>query len=88
MRSEFAQVFDHSFTPITTIDLPYDEELQVRGLLWIQDGSYYDNSDNRIVSVFIRSMHVTDQCKDLLPSWAGFVGCVVDSTRLTPTASR
>ncbi|MDJ0940282.1 MAG: ATP-binding protein [Woeseiaceae bacterium] len=85
---EFAGVFDHSFQPIVTIPLPLDEDTGVQGLLWIQDGSYYATSDNRITTIFIRSMHITDECKELLPEWAGFVGCVIDSASLTPTASR
>lgn len=85
---EFAELFDHSFEPIVTIPIPYNDEIKAHGLLWIQDGSYYASSDNRITTIFIRSMHITDECKELLPVWAGFVGCVIDCTSLTPTASR
>ena len=85
---EFAQIFDSHFEPVTTIPIPYDDEAKLSGILWIQDGSYYSTSDNRITTVFIRSMHITDDAKDLLPHWAGFVGCVIDSHDLTPTASR
>ena len=45
-------------------------------------------SDYRNVSVFIRNMFITQEGRDLLPSWAGFVGCVINTTHLTPTASR
>jgi len=85
---EFAELFDHSFEPIVTMPIPHDDKIRVNGLLWIQDGSYYASSDNRVTSIFIRSMHITDECKELLPEWAGFVGCVVDCSSLTPTASR
>ncbi|CAA6804737.1 MAG: Unknown protein [uncultured Thiotrichaceae bacterium] len=85
---EFAEVFDNHFEPIATFPITPREDCQVNGLLWIQDGSYYANSDNRITTIFIRSMHITDECKDLLPSWAGFVGCIIDTPMLTPTASR
>ncbi len=85
---EFAQIFDGHFEPITTISIAGNDEIRLNGLLWIQDGSYYSTSDNRITTVFIRSMHITDDAKSLLPHWAGFVGCVIDSHDLTPTASR
>lgn len=85
---EFAELFDHSFEPIVSIAIPFDEKTRLNGLLWIQDGSYYASSDNRVTSIFIRSMHITDECKELLPEWAGFVGCVIDCQSLTPTASR
>lgn len=84
---EFAELFDHSFEPIVTIPISLDD-INAQGLLWVQDGSYYASSDNRITTIFIRSMHITDECKELLPSWAGFVGCVIDCATLTPTASR
>ena len=59
-----------------------------QGLLWIQDGGTYGTSDNRNLSVFLRGMLLDDDARDLLPSWAGFVGGVIESNRLTPTASR
>ena len=64
------------------------QECPVNGLLWIQDGAHYATSDNRVTTIFIRSMHITDECKLLLPRWAGFVGCVIDTPLLKPTASR
>jgi molecular chaperone HtpG len=60
----------------------------VRGLLWVQDGSSYGSADNRNLSVFVRGMLLDDDARDLLPPWAGFIGGVVESTDLTPTASR
>ncbi len=65
-----------------------DERVDVQGLLWIQDGGTYGTSDNRNLSVFLRGMLLDDDARDLLPSWAGFVGGVIESNRLTPTASR
>ncbi len=82
-------LFDYSFDPITAIDISHDEaELKISGLLWFQDGAYYESSDNRVTTIFVRSMHITDECKDLLPNWAGFVGCIIDCASLAPTASR
>ena len=84
----FAELFDHSFEPISAIPITGNANCKINGLLWIQDGAYYASSDNRITTIFIRSMHITDECKDLLPEWAGFIGCVIDTPILTPTASR
>ncbi len=84
----FASLFDSHFEPILTIPIEPNDACPVHGIIWIQDGSFYVNSDNRIASVFIRSMHITDDAKDLLPAWAGFAGCVIDTPMLTPTASR
>lgn len=82
---EFAQLFEPNFEPICTIPISFDD---TDGLLWIQDAGFYGTSDNRKVSVFIRNMFISSDLKALLPSWAGFVGCVINTQSLTPTASR
>ncbi|MDR3352298.1 MAG: ATP-binding protein [Zoogloeaceae bacterium] len=89
-RLEFAARFEKSFAPIAVIDLPRapDGDCDAEGLLWIQDGATYGTSDNRNLSVFLRGMLLDDDARDLLPPWAGFVGGVIESSRLTPTASR
>lgn len=56
--------------------------------MWIQDGTTYGTSDNRNVSVFVRGMLVSDDERELLPTWAGFMGAVLESDLLKPTASR
>lgn len=85
---EFASRFEHNFTPICTIDVaPYGKSDAV-GILWIQDGATYGTSDNRNLSLFLRGMLLDDQAHELLPLWAGFVGGVVESNILTPTANR
>jgi molecular chaperone HtpG len=40
------------------------------------------------VAVFVRGMLIDDDARELLPRWAGFVGGVVESAELLPTASR
>lgn len=87
-RTELATRFERRFSPICTMDVSAGEGSDVRGLLWVQDGSTYGTSDNRCVSVFVRGMLIDDDARELLPRWAGFVGGVVESTGLTPTASR
>lgn len=82
----FALAFEQRFEPIAS--LPIDEGNDLQGALWIQGGSSYDSSDNRQLSVFVRGMLLDDNERDLLPRWAGFVSGVVESTSLTPTASR
>ncbi|HLJ63626.1 MAG TPA: hypothetical protein VKT70_05940, partial [Stellaceae bacterium] len=87
-RLAFANRFEVSFEPIATIDVLPNDETDIRGLLWIQDGATYGSSDNRNAFAFVRGMLVDADAKDLLPSWAGFIGGVFESDRLTPTASR
>lgn len=88
-RFEFASRFERRFSPICTFDLAPDEKGgDARGLLWIQDGATFGTSDNRNLSVFVRGMLLDDDARELLPSWAGFASGVIESDRLTPTASR
>lgn len=103
-RLDFAKQFESHFEPITTIPINPETqngqvsstsqqdltpvELDLKGMLWIQDGAFYGMSDNRNLAVFVRGMLLDDDAKDLLPTWAGFVGGVIESHKLTPTASR
>ena len=88
-RVDFAARFETRFTPLAAFAIPPSEDGSVRGgLIWLQDGWSYASSDNRSVSVFVRGMLITRDERDLLPPWAGFVGAIVDSRELTPTASR
>ena len=82
-----AEHFDPSFSPICSWDLSLPD-LGLNAVIWVQDGRSYARSDARSVSVFARGMFITDRCREMLPSWAGFMGCVVDARGLTPTASR
>jgi molecular chaperone HtpG len=81
----FAQRHEEEFEPLCTIEV---HGQACRGLLWIQDGWTYGTTDHRHISVYVRGMRVTDDARTLLPAWAGFVGGVIESDRLTPTASR
>lgn len=86
-----AAAFERRFEPIAVIPLsPRGEgsRSDARGLLWVQDGASYATLDNRNLSVFVRGMLLDDDAKELLPPWAGFVGGVIESSALTPTASR
>jgi molecular chaperone HtpG len=85
---KFAEIFEDTFNPICVIPIPANDRLKVNGLIWIQDNSGYSTSDFRNVSVFVRNMFITHEGRDLLPLWAGFAGCIVESHSLTPTASR
>ncbi|MBI2391641.1 MAG: ATP-binding protein [Deltaproteobacteria bacterium] len=89
IRLDFAARFERRFSPICTFDVPApDHAADVRGLLWVQDGATFGTSDNRNLSVFVRGMLLDDDARELLPPWAGFAGGVIESDRLTPTASR
>ena len=85
---EFAERFENYFKPLCTIPVNPTEESEAKGLLWVQDTSTYGTSDNRNLSVFVRNMFVSSDIRELLPIWAGFVGGVIESDQLTPTASR
>lgn len=86
---ELASRFEPTFQPLFTLPIQSGgSDAPCDGMLWLQDGSTYATSDNRNVWVFVRGMMVTDEDRELLPSWAGFVGAVVESDALVPTASR
>jgi molecular chaperone HtpG len=85
---EFAKRFENYFQPLCTIPINSTEESEAKGLLWIQDTSTYGTSDNRNLTVFVRNMFVSSDVRELLPIWGGFVGGVIESNQLTPTASR
>lgn len=86
---EFAGRFESEFEPLCTIPVgERDPAAEVRGLVWIQDARTYGSSDNRRVWIFVRGMMISDDARELLPRWAGFVGAAVEGLGLTPTASR
>lgn len=88
LELQFASALEPLFEPLVCFRLPYHEGDGSQGLLWIQDGGSYLTSDHRSVSVYVRGMLVTHDARDLLPSWAGFAGAVVESRDLEITASR
>ncbi|MFI6446374.1 ATP-binding protein [Kitasatospora sp. NPDC050543] len=88
-RMRFATTFGRRFEPLTAFPVdPVDGGTDAIGLLWVQDGGTYGSSDNRDLSVHLRGMLLAEDARDLLPGWAGFIGGVIESSRLTPTASR
>ena len=84
----FARLFENLFDPICTIAIPPDNPAGVQGLIWLQDATGYATSDYRNASIFVRNMFITAKKRELLPQWAGFAGCVIESEQLIPTASR
>lgn len=84
----FASRFEKNFEPLCTLPVHPQSDSDAQGLLWVQDGATYGTSDNRNLSVFLRGMLLDDDARDLLPHWAGFIGGVIESQQLTPTASR
>lgn len=83
----FAENFENRYKPSWAFLLPQNE-LNLNGIIWFQDGSSYASSDSRNASIFVRNMYVTDEHKDILPEWAGFLGGVFESPQFQPTASR
>lgn len=74
------------FTPLDVIDL--DVPLAgVRGAAFVlpQAASPAEGSRHR---VYLKGMLLADAAKGLLPDWAFFVRCVIDTDTLRPTASR
>lgn len=88
LELDFAARFEPTFEPLCTIPLGASDESDARGLLWVQDGFTYGTTDNRNLSVFVRGMFIGDELREMLPAWAGFVGGVIESDALVPTASR
>ncbi|MBZ4270742.1 hypothetical protein LAM69_22945, partial [Mycobacterium tuberculosis] len=80
--------FERRFEPLCTIAVEPTADSDLKGLLWVHDARTYGTSDNRNLTVVVRGMMLDDDARELLPGWAGFIGGVVESTRLTPTASR
>lgn len=79
-----AHVFDFQPLDIIDLDLPL---VGLRGVAFVLPTSVHPNrrAGHR---VHLKGMLVSDQADELLPDWAFFVRCVVDSNALRPTASR
>ncbi|MCB9745018.1 MAG: ATP-binding protein [Alphaproteobacteria bacterium] len=90
VQLDFAARFEHRFEPICALSAEEDGPLPggARGLVWVQDGASYATSDTRRVVLFVRGMLITQDARELLPEWAGFMGAVLECDDLTPTASR
>jgi molecular chaperone HtpG len=86
LRLTFAESFESWFEPVAT--LPVDGDGLCQGLLWIHGGSSFGNADNRDLRVYVRGMLVSRDERELLPSWATFIGGAIEADTLTPTASR
>ncbi|MEU5915249.1 HSP90 family protein [Streptomyces sp. NPDC047141] len=78
------ELFD--FAPLDTIELDLPAA-GLRGVAYVQPTavSPAQRAGHR---VHLKGMLLTDQAPELLPEWAFFVRCVVDTTSLRPTASR
>lgn len=78
------QTFD--FVPLDVIDL----DLPIVGLRGVAYVSPTPVNPSRTAGhrVHLRGMLLSDQASQLLPEWAFFVRCVVDTDSLRPTASR
>lgn len=74
------------FTPLDTIELDLPAA-GLRGVAYVLPTavSPAQRAGHR---VHLKGMLLTDQAPELLPDWAFFVRCVVDTTSLRPTASR
>jgi molecular chaperone HtpG len=77
-------VFDFAPLDVIDLDLPL---VGLRGAAYVLPNSVHPNrrAGHR---VHLKGMLVSEQAHELLPDWAFFVRCVVDSDGLRPTASR
>ncbi|MFD0362950.1 HSP90 family protein [Nocardia sp. GCM10030253] len=74
------------FTPLDMIDLDV-EAAGVSGVAYVlsQPGNPAESSAHR---VYLKGMLLGDAVRGLLPDWAFFVRCVIDTDTLRPTAAR
>ncbi|MFB0631956.1 HSP90 family protein [Streptomyces sp. AB3(2024)] len=74
------------FTPLDTIELDLPAA-GLRGVAYVLPTSV-SPAQRAGHRVHLKGMLLTDRAPELLPEWAFFVRCVVDTTSLRPTASR
>jgi molecular chaperone HtpG len=85
---DFANRFARDGEPMATMPVRPRDNSDAIGLLWVHDRRSYASTDQRQLAVFVRGMLLDDDVRELLPPWAGFIGGVIESEKLTPTASR
>ncbi|MFY1689480.1 HSP90 family protein [Plantactinospora sp. WMMB782] len=74
------------FTPFATVDLAVPEA-GLRGVAFVLPAPA--NPATRVAHrVYLKRMLLSESIEGLLPEWAFFVRCVVDTSELRPTASR
>jgi molecular chaperone HtpG len=74
------------FTPLDVIDLDVPlAGIRGAGFVFPQPASPAEGSRHR---VYLKGMLLSDAASGLLPDWAFFVRCVIDTDALRPTASR
>lgn len=73
---------EFGFTPFDIVDL----DVPAAGLTGV--AFVLPTADPAGHRVYLRRMLLADGVPQLLPPWAGFARCVVDTTQLRPTASR
>ncbi|MGK5446071.1 HSP90 family protein [Streptomyces radiopugnans] len=74
------------FTPLDTVELDLPV-VGLRGVAYVLPTAV-SPSQRAGHRVHLKGMLLSDQASELLPDWAFFVRCVVDTTGLRPTASR
>lgn len=80
--------FESQHEVLAAFPLIPTDEVDAGGVVWVHNGASWATSDHRGVTVFVRGMMVSDEAKELLPTWAGFAGAAVEADGLIPTASR
>ena len=91
VRRRFGEADPVWLLPLTdgTVDLGHDTlTVPLRGFLFVPAESVVSIREFGTVAVYIRHMSICDADREMLPSWARFVGGVIDCPALQPTASR
>ena len=65
-----------------------ENEISIEGLLFIPEYSTVSINEFGELVIYIRNMFICSNEKNLLPTWAKFIGGVIDCPLLSPTASR
>lgn len=72
-----------------TLDLGHDTmTIPMEGFLFVPPASMVSVNEYGDMRVYIKRMFICERQRELLPKWARFVRGVIDSTYLSPTASR
>lgn len=89
IAAQWSRAGEPIFTlPLTSFEDPEHGTVPLDGVLAIPEASMASLGELGEVAVLVRHMLITPRDRDLLPPWARFVGGLVDSPFLRPTASR
>ena len=74
------------YTPFDVLDISR-EDANLQGLAFILPWAASNHHQHKH-RIYLKNMFVSENAKDLLPDWAFFVQCIINSRDVRPTASR